>query len=106
MRYSEEFKNNVVSRLLAGEVSTSQAKTQYGISCDTLRAWRKAVLEEAGADSCPKTSPDGIKPAMKKLRLPANISYLQAYEAVAAQRLLSETEFGAHYRKTVSYQVP
>lgn len=99
MRYSDEFKNNVVSRLLAGEVSISQAKEQYGVSCNTLRAWRKATLEEATVGSRPGASATGVNPSMKKLKLPQNVSYLQAHEAVTAQRLLSETEFGAYCRK-------
>ena len=36
---------------------------------------------------------------MSKLRLPKGVTYLQAYEAVAAKRLLSETDYGAYCRK-------
>lgn len=44
MRYSEEFKNHVVSRLLTGEVTIAQAQEQYGVSTFSLREWRKKAL--------------------------------------------------------------
>ena len=44
MRYSEEFKNHVVSRLLPGEVTIAQAQEQYGVSTFSLREWRKKAL--------------------------------------------------------------
>ena len=44
MRYSDEFKNHVVSRLLTGEVTISQAQEQYGVSTFSLREWRKKSL--------------------------------------------------------------
>ena len=48
MRYSEEFKNHVVSRLLMGEVTIAQAQEQYGVSTFSLREWRKKALSQAG----------------------------------------------------------
>lgn len=44
MRYSDEFKNHVVSRLLTGEVTIPQAQEQYGVSTFSLREWRKKSL--------------------------------------------------------------
>ena len=44
MRYSDEFKNHVVSRLLIGEVTIPQAQEQYGVSTFSLREWRKKAL--------------------------------------------------------------
>lgn len=44
MRYSDEFKNHVVSRLLTGEFTIPQAQEQYGVSTFSLREWRKKSL--------------------------------------------------------------
>ena len=44
MRYSDEFKNHVVSRLLTGEVTIPQAQEQYGVSTFSLLEWRKKSL--------------------------------------------------------------
>ena len=44
MRYSDEFKNHVVSRLLTGEVTIPQAQEQYGVSTFSLQEWRKKSL--------------------------------------------------------------
>ena len=49
MRYSDEFKNHVVSRLLTGEVTISQAQEQYGVSTFSLREWRKKALSKTFA---------------------------------------------------------
>ena len=98
MRYSEEFKNHVVSRLLMGEVTIAQAQEQYGVSTFSLREWRKKALSQAGESSMAETH-EQENLQMSKLRLPKGVTYLQAYEAVAAKRLLSETDYGAYCRK-------
>lgn len=98
MRYSEEFKNHVVSRLLTGEVTIAQAQEQYGVSTFSLREWRKKALSQAGESSTAETH-EQENLQMSKLRLPKGVTYLQAYEAVAAKRLLSETDYGAYCRK-------
>lgn len=98
MRYSYEFKNHVVSRLLTGEVTIPQAQEQYGVSTFSLREWRKKALSQASESSAAETHAQE-SPQMSKLRLPKGVTYLQAYEAVAAKRLLSETDYGAYCRK-------
>ena len=98
MRYSDEFKNHVVSRLLTGEVTISQAQEQYGVSTFSLREWRKKALSQDGESSATET-PAQENPQMSQLRLPKGVTYLQAHEAVAAKRLLSETDYGAYCRK-------
>ena len=98
MRYSEEFKNHVVSRLLMGEVTIAQAQEQYGVSTFSLREWRKKALSQAGESSAAETH-EQENLQMSKLRLPKGVTYLQAHEAVAAKRLLSETDYGAYCRK-------
>lgn len=55
MRYSDEFKNHVVSRLLTGEVTIPQAQEQYGVSTFSLREWRKKALSQASESSAAET---------------------------------------------------
>ena len=55
MRYSDEFKNHVVSRLLTGEITISQAQEQFGVSTFSLREWRKKALSQAGESSSTET---------------------------------------------------
>ena len=69
MRYSDEFKNHVVSRLLIGEVTIPQAQEQYGVSTFSLREWRKKALSQAGESSAAETHAQE-NPQMSKLRLP------------------------------------
>ena len=79
MRYSDEFKNHVVSRLLTGEVTISQAQEQYGVSTFSLREWRKKALSQAGESSTAETNAqENLQ--MSKLRLPKGVTYLQAYD--------------------------
>ena len=80
MRYSDEFKNHVVSRLLTGEVTISQAQEQYGVSTFSLREWRKKALSQAGESSATET-PAQENPQMSQLRLPKGVTYLQARAA-------------------------
>ena len=39
MRYSQEFKDNVVARLLSKELSISEAVEQYSIGKSTISYW-------------------------------------------------------------------
>ena len=41
MRYSQEFKDNVVARLLSKELSISEAVEQYSIGKSTISYWLK-----------------------------------------------------------------
>lgn len=99
MRYSEEFKNNVLSRLMAGEITVAQASEQYGVSTSSLHSWKKKALQATQADSAAAKPETGVKETMSKLRLPKGVSYLKAHEAVSARQLLGEAEFGAYCRK-------
>ena len=56
MRYSAGFKNQVVSRLLTGEVTITQAQEQYGVSAFSLREWREKALSQAGESSTAETN--------------------------------------------------
>lgn len=76
MRYSDEFKNHVVSRLLTGEVTIPQAQEQYGVSTFSLQEWRKKALSQASESSAAETHAQE-SPQMSKLRLPKGVTYLQ-----------------------------
>ncbi len=95
MRYSEEFKNNVVARLLGKEVSYTEAVQQYGVSYVTLRNW----VGKATAPGCEATANSKEARTMEKLKLPKGMTYLKAYKAVNAQEFMSETDFGQYCRK-------
>lgn len=99
MRYSDELKNHVLSRLMAGEVNQLQASEQYGASTVTLRAWLKKALAQAPSEPVTVRTPTQMETPMTKLKLPKGVSYLQAYGAVVAKQLLPEAEFGAYCRK-------
>ena len=73
MRYSQEFKDNVVARLLSKELSISEAVEQYSIGKSTK--------------------------LMASLKLPKGVTYLQAHTAVNAKAFMSETDFGQFCRK-------
>lgn len=47
MRYSDEFKTNVLKRVMSGEITVAWASEQYGVSTFSIRAWRKKAVEEA-----------------------------------------------------------
>ena len=54
MRYSQEFKDNVVARLLSKELSISEAVEQYSISKSTISYWLRITRESKQvAASCP-----------------------------------------------------
>ena len=47
MRYSQEFKDNVVARLLSKELSISEAVERYSIGKSTISYWLKIAREQA-----------------------------------------------------------
>ena len=51
MRYSQEFKDNVVARLLSKELSISEAVEQYSIGKSPISYWPKIAREQAGRSS-------------------------------------------------------
>ena len=54
MRYSQEFKDNVVARLLSKELSISEAVEQYSIGKSTISYWLRIARESKQvAASCP-----------------------------------------------------
>ena len=72
MRYSQEFKDNVVARLLSKELSISEAVEQYSIGKSTISYWLKIAREQAGCGTLPnKGNPKlmaSLKPCMPKRR--------------------------------------
>ena len=100
MRYSNEFKNTVLSRVLAGELSVAQACRMYEVSSGSIKAWRKKAREAANTNSNTLNIPSKEKEIMSKLKLPQGVSYLEAYKAVVARQLLNDVDFGAYCRKT------
>ena len=52
MRYSQEFKDNVVARLLSKELSISEAVEQYSIGKSTISYWLRIAREQVAA-RCP-----------------------------------------------------
>lgn len=96
MRYSQEFKDQTVARLLRKELTVAEASKQYSISRATLYDWIKAVMKQTGGTSKPNK---GSSPSMTNLKLPKGVTYLQAHTAVNAKELLSETDFGQFCRK-------
>ena len=53
MRYSQEFKDNVVARLLSKELSISEAVEQYSIGKSTISYWLRIAREQAGCGTLP-----------------------------------------------------
>ena len=96
MRYSQEFKDNVVARLLSKELSISEAVEQYSIGKSTISYWLRIAREQAVCGTLPNK---GNPKIMASLKLPKGVTYLQANEVVAAKRLLSETDYGAYCSK-------
>lgn len=96
MRYSQEFKDNVVARLLSKELSISEAVEQYSIGKSTISYWLKIAREQAGCGTLPNK---GNPKLMASLKLPKGVTYLQAHTAVNAKAFMSETDFGQFCRK-------
>ena len=67
MRYSQEFKDNVVARLLSKELSISEAVEQYSIGKSTISYWLKIAREQAVCGTLPNKG--NLKP-MTSLKLP------------------------------------
>ena len=95
MRYSQEFKDNVVARLLSKELSISEAVEQYSIGKSTISYWLKIAREQAGCGTLPNK---GNPKLMASLKLPKGVTYLQAHTAVNAKAFMSETDFGQFCR--------
>ena len=91
MRYSQEFKDNVVARLLSKELSISEAVEQYSIGKSTISYWLRIAREQAGCGTLPNK---GNPKLMASLKLPKGVTYLQAHTAVNAKAFMSETDFG------------
>ena len=88
MRYSQEFKDNVVARLLSKELSISEAVERYSIGKSTISYWLRIAREQAGFGTLPNKG--NLKP-MTSLKLPKGVTYLQAHTAVVAKEIMSET---------------
>ena len=82
MRYSQEFKDNVVARLLSKELSISEAVEQYSIGKSTISYWLRIAREQAGCGTLPNK---GNPKLMTSLKLPKGVTYLQAHTAVVAR---------------------
>lgn len=67
MRYSQEFKDNVVARLLSKELSISEAVEQYSIGKSTISYWLRIAREQAGCGTLPNK---GNPKLMVSLKLP------------------------------------
>ena len=91
MRYSQEFKDNVVARLLSKELSISEAVERYSIGKSTISYWLRIAREQAVCGTLPNKG--NLKP-MTSLKLPKGVTYLQAHSAVVAREIMSETAFG------------
>ena len=86
--YSKEFKDSVVARLLAKELTVAAALQQYQISEYTLYKWRKAALNDTVVAS--QIVKNKQTPAViTTLHLPKDVSYMQAHEAVILMTALS-----------------
>ena len=96
MRYSQEFKDNVVARLLSKELSISEAVERYSIGKSTISYWLKIAREQAVCGTLPNK---GNPKLMTSLKLPKGVTYLQAHTAVVAREIMSETAFGQFCRK-------
>ena len=67
MRYSQEFKDNVVARLLSKELSISEAVEQYSICKSMISYWLRIAREQAGCGMLPNKG--NLKPMTKEERM-------------------------------------
>ena len=67
MRYSQEFKDNVVARLLSKELSISEAVEQYSIGKSTISYWLRIAREQAVCGTLPNKG--NLKPMTKEERM-------------------------------------
>lgn len=86
MRYSQEFIDNLVARILSKELRISEASVQYSIGKSTIRYWLEKAKEKSDCVTLPNT---GISKPMADLKLPKGVTYLQAHTAVNAKAFLS-----------------
>ena len=80
MRYSQEFKDNVVARLLSKELSISEAVERYSIGKSTISYWLKIAREQAVCGTLPNKGnpkrmtslklPKGLRPVLPQAWLP------------------------------------
>ena len=96
MRYSQEFIDNLVARILSKELQISKATEQYSIGKSTIRYWLKQAKEKSDCVTLPNT---GFSKCMADLKLLKGVTYLQAFTTVNAKAFLSETDFGQFCRK-------
>ena len=64
MRYSQEFKDNVVARLLSKELSISEAVERYSIGKSTISYWLRIAREQAVCGTLPNKG--NLKPMTKE----------------------------------------
>ena len=86
--HSQEFKDSVVARLLAKELTVAAASQQYQISEYTLYKWRKAVLNDTVVAS-QIVKNQQIPTVITTLHLPKDVSHMRAHEAVILMMALS-----------------
>ena len=65
MRYSQEFKDNVVARLLSKELSISEAVERYSIGKSTISYWLKIAREQAVCGTLPNKGNPKLMTSLK-----------------------------------------
>ena len=73
MGYPIEKKKQIVSRLLAGEITVPQASRQYGLGESTLYKW----VQDARGSGVPKQARSGAIPLPRGMNLRAAIGECQ-----------------------------
>lgn len=96
MRYSQEFKDSIVARILAKELTAAEAHSQHSVALPTIYGWLRQARQAVSSGAT--TNAQGTQP-MTTLKLPKGVTYLQAYEAVVLKKALSETDFGQYCRR-------
>lgn len=95
--YPQQIRNEVLSRVLSGEMSTREAEAAYGIGHSTIERWRLKALLEAGDNPRVSTRNKEIL-VPPKLSLPSGVSVMQAIKAVALKEALPPEQFGEYCR--------
>ena len=96
MRYSQEFKDSIIARLLSKELTVSEAHERYSVGRSTLAYWLKTARRQG--DDCTGSNKGNSQP-MTRLKLPKGVTYLQAHAAVVVRDIMSESDFGQYCRK-------
>ena len=91
--HSQEFKDSVVARLLAKELTVAAASQQYQISEYTLYKWRKATLNDTVVAS-QIVKNQQIPTVITTLHLPKDVSHMRAHEAVIHHDGAFRSKFG------------